>query len=160
MRALVLGGTRFIGLHLVYELLRRGHQVALLNRGQAPAALPPDIERLYADRADPTAVKRVLRSREFDVAFDFSAYTTSTLAPAVEALAGHVGRYVFCSTVGVYAPSETFPITEQQPLAKDTSQRSSRLAQLYLDRCFRLSAGDFSSVQTLEEEIQSLEAKD
>ncbi len=124
MRALVLGGTRFIGLHLVYELLRRGHQVALLNRGQAPAALPPDIERLYADRADPTAVKRVLRGREFDVAFDISAYTTSTLAPAVEALEGHVGRYIFCSTVGVYAPSETLPITEDQPLAKDTSQTS------------------------------------
>ena len=51
---------------------------------------------------------------------------------------------------------EGFQISTLLAVAKDTSQRGSKLAQLYLDRCFRLSAGDFSSVQTLDEEIQSL----
>ena len=51
---------------------------------------------------------------------------------------------------------EGFQVSTLLGVAKDTSQRGSRLAQLYLDRCFRLSAGDFSSVQTLDEEIQSL----
>ena len=51
---------------------------------------------------------------------------------------------------------EAFQVSTLLTVAKDTSQRGSRLAQLYLDRCFRLSAGDFSSVQTLDEQIQSL----
>ncbi len=45
-------------------------------------------------------------------------------------------------------------------VAKDTSQKGSRLAQLYLDRCFRLSAGDYSSVQALDVEIESLESQE
>ncbi len=51
---------------------------------------------------------------------------------------------------------EGFQVSTLLAVAKDTSQRGSKLAQLYLDRCFRLSAGDFSSVQTLDDEIQSL----
>ena len=47
MRTLVLAGTQFIVLHLVHELLRRGHQVSVLNRGQTQMELPPGVERLY-----------------------------------------------------------------------------------------------------------------
>ncbi len=124
MRTLVFGGTRFIGLHLVHELLRQGHQVTVLNRGKTTAELPPEVERLLADRADAGAVKRALENREFDVAFDISAYTTQALVPAVEALEGRVGRYVFCSTVAVYEPSDSLPILETQPLARDVSRSS------------------------------------
>ena len=52
---------------------------------------------------------------------------------------------------------ETFQIASLLAVAKDTSQKGSRLAQLYLDRCFRLSAGDYSTVQGLDDEIRSLE---
>ena len=51
---------------------------------------------------------------------------------------------------------ENFQVERRLTVAKDTSAKSSKLAQLYLDRCFRLSAGDYSSVQTLESEIQTL----
>ena len=53
-----------------------------------------------------------------------------------------------------------FQVPSLLAVAKDTSQKGSRLAQLYLDRCFRLSAGDLSTAQSLTEEIQSLEAQD
>ena len=53
---------------------------------------------------------------------------------------------------------ETFQVTSLLAVAKDTSQKGSRLAQLYLDRCFRLSAGDYSAVQGLDDEIRALEA--
>ena len=55
---------------------------------------------------------------------------------------------------------EGFRLHTLLAVAKDTSQKGSRLAQLYLDRCFRLSAGDYSSVQTLDDEIQSLETQE
>ena len=55
---------------------------------------------------------------------------------------------------------DNFQVARLLSAAKDTSPKSSRLAQLYLDRCFRLSAGDYSSVQNLESEIQSLRTQD
>ncbi len=53
---------------------------------------------------------------------------------------------------------ETFQVSSLLAVAKDTSQKGSRLAQLYLDRCFRLSADDYSAVQGLDDEIRALEA--
>ena len=58
-----------------------------------------------------------------------------------------------------YLPQE-FLVSSLLAAAQDASRNSSRLAQLYLDRCFRLSAGDSSSVRALEEQIQSLESQE
>ena len=55
---------------------------------------------------------------------------------------------------------ETFRVSSLLAVAKDTSQKASRLAQLYLDRCFRLSAGDYSTVQGLDDEIRALETQE
>ena len=63
------------------------------------------------------------------------------------------------TTLARHLPEE-FRVASLLAVAKDTSQRGSKLAQLYLDRCFRLSEGDVSSAQTLDEEIQSLEAQE
>ena len=63
------------------------------------------------------------------------------------------------STLARHLPDE-FQVLSLLAVAKDTSQRGSRLAQLYLDRCFRLSAGDVGSARDLEEQIQSLEAQE
>ena len=52
-RVLVLGGSVFVGKHLVDGLLARGADVAVLNRGTTPSDLPADVERLIADRTEP-----------------------------------------------------------------------------------------------------------
>ena len=57
-------------------------------------------------------MKSALGRTSYDVAFDISAYTTASLLPVVEALDGRIGRFVFCSTTSVYAPSEVVPIDE------------------------------------------------
>lgn len=51
---------------------------------------------------------------------------------------------------------EEFQVSNLLAVAKDTSKRSSQLAKLYLDRCFRLSAGEASEAQELETQIQQL----
>ena len=124
MKMLVLGGSRFIGLHLVRLLHSLGHDVTVLNRGRTEADLPDGVARISADRDDPGAQTAALSGADYDVAFDISAYTTRQLAPAVEALAGNVGRFVFCSTTSVYGPSDTIPIREDFPLHRtpDASQ--------------------------------------
>ncbi len=63
------------------------------------------------------------------------------------------------STLARHLP-EGFQVLALLAVAKDTSQKGSRLAQLYLDRCFRLSAGDLNSAQALAEEIRTLQAQD
>ena len=63
------------------------------------------------------------------------------------------------STLARHLP-EDFQVLALLAVAKDTSQKGSRLAQLYLDRCFRLSAGDLNSAQALAAEIQTLQAQD
>ena len=63
------------------------------------------------------------------------------------------------NTLARHLPEE-FRLPTLLAVAKDTSPKGSRLAQLYLDRCFRLSAGDYSSVQNLEDEIRSLETRE
>jgi hypothetical protein len=55
---------------------------------------------------------------------------------------------------------EEFQVPSMLAAAQDASRRGARLAQLYLDRCFRLSAGDSGSVEALEEEIQSLKEEE
>ena len=66
MKMLVLGGSRFIGLHLVRLLHSRGHDVTVLNRGRTEADLPEGVARISADRDDAgaqaaTLSRRVLR---------------------------------------------------------------------------------------------------
>ncbi len=51
MKLLVIGGTRFVGRHLVEAALARGHEVTLFNRGQSNADLFPEVEKLVGDRA-------------------------------------------------------------------------------------------------------------
>ncbi|MBI2846343.1 MAG: NAD-dependent epimerase/dehydratase family protein [Chloroflexi bacterium] len=116
MKVLVLGGTRFVGLHLVYELLRRGHDVSILNRGKTRGGLPPEVKRFYADRKDPQAVRVALEGQEFDAVFDISAYVEEDLGVMLELFGGMVAHYVFCSTTFVYATSDFAPIREDFPL--------------------------------------------
>ncbi len=63
------------------------------------------------------------------------------------------------SALGRHLP-ESFQVSAILAVAKDASQRGSQLAQLYLDRCFRLSDGDLSSAQDLEAKIRSLTGED
>ena len=58
-------------------------------------------------------------------------------------------------TLGRHLP-ENFQVPSLLAVAKDISQQASRLAQLYLDRCFRLSDGDVNSAADLDEQIRSI----
>ena len=116
MKALVIGGTRFVGLRLVRLLTREGHDVTILNRGKTKAQLPQGVRRLYADRRDPLAVKSAIQGERFEVIFDITGYQVVNLEPMVEIFNGKVEHYVFQSTCGVYANSEIMPVMEDFPI--------------------------------------------
>ena len=100
MRLLVLGGTQFVGKHIVLEALRRGHDVTTFTRGQQPDDLPARVERLHGDR---DGNLRALEGRSWDAVIDVSGYTPRIVRDSAELLRGAVGRYLFISTISVYA---------------------------------------------------------
>jgi 2'-hydroxyisoflavone reductase len=71
MKLLVLGGTWFLGRHIVQSALTRGHEVSLFNRGRNPH-LFDGVEKLCGDRDGDLAS---LRGRRFDAVVDTSGYT-------------------------------------------------------------------------------------
>ena len=100
MRALVLGGTRFLGRALVGALLEQGHEPTLFNRGLTHPELFPDVEKLRGDRS---ADLSALEGREWDVVLDVAAYFPEEVRRSVDMLHARARRYVFVSSVSVYA---------------------------------------------------------
>ena len=118
LRMLMLGGTGFLGPHLVHAALARGHQVAMLNRGRrVPAQNAEDfarVEALRGDRSQPDAYAS-LKGRTWDVVVDTASSVPWTRA-AVAALTGAAGRYVYVSSTGVHWPYRTVDISEDGPV--------------------------------------------
>ncbi len=115
MRALVLGGSRFLGPRLVQGLVGNGHDVDVLNRGTTPAEFPVGVGRLYADRQDRNQMRAVLAGREYGVVYDVSGLAPPETQTTIELLAGRVGHYVYVSTSAVYERRWTAPVTEDCP---------------------------------------------
>src|SRR6185312_14209343 len=100
MRALVLGGTKFIGRGIVDAALAAGHDVTLFNRGQTNAGLYPEVESLRGDRHGDLSA---LEGREWDAVIDPSGYFPRDVRASAELLRGAVGHYVYVSSISVYA---------------------------------------------------------
>ncbi|HEX6658481.1 MAG TPA: NAD-dependent epimerase/dehydratase family protein, partial [Ilumatobacter sp.] len=121
MRALVLGGSVFVGKRLVAALQAAGHDVTVLNRGKTPTVLPDGVKHLAADRTDMGAMRAALGDRDWDVVHDVSGFVMaaggSDIGALIELLDGRVGSYVFCSSIMAYDQSwaGVFPWTEDQP---------------------------------------------
>ncbi|GAB4467752.1 MAG: SDR family oxidoreductase [Anaerolineae bacterium] len=114
MKLLVLGGTRFVGRHLVETAQARGHEITLFNRGMTNRELFPEIERLIGDR---DGGLDVLRGRTWDAVIDTCGYVPRLVRASAELLAETVGRYVFISTISVYADFTHPGLTEEASLA-------------------------------------------
>ena len=100
MNLLILGGTIFLGRHLVEAALQRGHQVTLVNRGRHYPDLFPHIENLRGDR---DAGLDVLWGRQWDAVIDTSGYVPRLVQASAELLAEAVEHYTFISSISVYA---------------------------------------------------------
>ncbi len=102
MRVLVVGGTRFIGRHIVAALRQSGHTVTLLNRGQTHPEILPGLPRIHLDRrTDDLGALRT--GADWDAVIDMIGMFPADVDRFLEAIDGHIGRYVYCSTVSVYA---------------------------------------------------------
>ncbi len=116
MNVLIIGGTGFISRALARQLVERNDRVTVLTRGRS-AEIPDDtVNRIVADRTNPSELERALEGRSFDVVYDMIAYRPEASAAIARILRGRVGRFIHCSTVSVYMVSEQIrtPVTEDQ----------------------------------------------
>src|SRR6266540_1649067 len=115
MRILILGGTGFTGPFQVKYALSRGHQVTVFNRGKThPGELPKEAEQLIGDR---NGQLDALKGRTWDVCIDVPTTLPVWVRDAAQILKGNVGRYVFVSTLSVYAQISWPNMDESGPLA-------------------------------------------
>jgi 2'-hydroxyisoflavone reductase len=114
MRLLVVGGTRFLGRHLVQQALDAGHEVTLLHRGQSGASLFPQAEHRIADRNGDLGL---LAGGTWDAVIDTCAYVPRQVRAMAAALRGRVGHYQLVSTISVYAHFAPHGTAEDAPLA-------------------------------------------
>ena len=122
MKVLVIGGTLFIGRPLVEELVKAGHDVAILHR-KPKHEFGRRVENLVADRNDAASLNEALSGRRFeavyDNVYDWERGTTSVQVEAtVRACGGtRLSRYIFMSSVAAYGDGLNHK--ESDPLAPD-----------------------------------------
>jgi len=115
LRILILGGTGFTGPFQVKYALSRGHKVTVFNRGKThPGELPKEVEQLTGDR---NGQLEALKGKQWDVCIDNPTTLPAWVRDAAQILKGNVERYIFISTISVYADTSTGP-DENTPLAK------------------------------------------
>lgn len=112
MKLLILGGTVFLGRHIVEAALARGHEVTLFNRGQHNPDLFPDVEKLRGDRNGDMSA---LAGRHWDAAIDTCGFIPRVVKASTQALAGSVKHYTFISSISAFADITKEGIDENSP---------------------------------------------
>lgn len=128
MKVLVLGGTQFIGRHVVEKLIQANHDVTLLNRGKTSPELFPSTTLIKADRESSELKNSKDLQQDWDAVIDLCAYYPKDVSNLLEILKGRAGRYLLCSTVSAYVASSmdgpTSIINEESPLRTCTEQEA------------------------------------
>ena len=128
LRILFIGGTGFIGPHMVRAAMERGHVPTLFNRGRTNPHLFPDVEKLVGDRdggLDP------LRGRQWDAVIDTSGYVPRVVRASAQLLAKSVRQYLFISTGDVYKDFTIEHMDEDAPKAILEDPKSEDTSKYY-----------------------------
>ncbi|ETW93541.1 MAG: hypothetical protein ETSY1_38750 [Candidatus Entotheonella factor] len=120
MQILMLGGTRFLGCHLVEAALNQGHEVTLFNRGQTHPGWFAQVERLQGDRDGDLSA---LEGRHWDAVIDTCGYVPRLVRASAELLAARVEHYTFISTASVYADPSRHGMDEESPVGTLEDER-------------------------------------
>ncbi len=117
MKILIIGGTRFLGRHLVESALTRRHAVTLFNRGKSNPDLFPNLETIQGDREHDI---EKLSGRAWEAVIDTCGYVPRLVRLSASSLERSVGRYVFISSISVYPDSilGKIGIEESDPVGK------------------------------------------
>jgi nucleoside-diphosphate-sugar epimerase len=129
MHVLIIGGTGFMGPHVVRGLLAAGHDVAVFHRGRTSADLPPGVVPIVGERKDLPAFANEFKRLAPQVVIDMVAYTEQDALGLVQTFRGLARRIIVLSSMDVYRSYENLqqgsdeipdlrPATEDAPLRR------------------------------------------
>lgn len=101
MKILVIGGTKFFGIHMVNELLSKGHNVTIATRGNISDTYGNRVNRIIIERTNEQSMK-ALSSSHYDVVIDKIAYCSNDIKYVMETV--NCDKYIHMSSTAVYEP--------------------------------------------------------
>ncbi len=102
MKILVIGGTRYFGIHMVNKLLEEGHDVTIATRGKAHDSYGDRVERIILERTNQESISKALSGKHFDVVIDKIAYCSNDIKYVMDAV--DCDKYIYMSSTSVYNP--------------------------------------------------------
>lgn len=118
MTVLIIGGTGIISTGITQQLVAKGYDVTLYNRGQTDVSIPSDTKIVQGDRTDHDTFEEQVTDLDGDVVIDMdvSYGSLADVESSLRAFEGRVDQYIYCSTVSVYRqPTISVPLTENAP---------------------------------------------
>ncbi|MDX9858521.1 MAG: NAD-dependent epimerase/dehydratase family protein [candidate division Zixibacteria bacterium] len=131
MNVFVIGGTRFMGPHVIRILHAQGHRVMVYHRGESRTRLPEGVEHIHADRS--RIGEHVSEIGRFapDVVLDMILLTEAEAVRTVNALSGRTDRYVVVSSVDVYRNMDLLRMKDEGPVVAGRLTEDSPLRRNY-----------------------------
>jgi nucleoside-diphosphate-sugar epimerase len=128
---LVIGGTRFIGLHSVRRLMEMGCDVTVFHRGQTEPENESDVRHMHGDRADLLEMRNRFEHLAPDVVLDMIPLTRRQAVDTMMTFTGIAGRIVGISSQDVYLAYDILRGKEDAPpvptpMDEDASLRTKR----------------------------------
>ena len=102
MNILVIGGTRFFGIHMVNALLEQGHDITIATRGKASDDYGDKVKRITIERTNEESMKNALSGKHYDVVIDKIAYCSNDIKYVMESV--DCDQYIYMSSTSVYDP--------------------------------------------------------
>lgn len=102
MKILVIGGTRFFGIHMINELLANGHDVTVATRGKASDKYGNKVKRIVLERTNEESVRNALSGTHYDVIIDKIAYCSNDIRYVLDVV--DCEKYIHMSSTSVYNP--------------------------------------------------------
>lgn len=137
MKVLVIGGSGLISTAITEQLLERGDDVALFNRGQSELRTRRRPRVIQGDRNDPAALGAALKAEKPDAVIDMMAFAPPQAEQLLRLCDGLTPQIVLCSTVCVYGgPLTKLPATDDEPHRPvgDYGRNKSAIEKLVLNR--------------------------
>ena len=121
-RLVVIGATGHVGSYLVPRLVRAGHEVVALSRGEREPYVPaPEwraVERVTADREAEDAAGAFgerIAALAPDAVVDMVCFTPESARQLLDALRPSRPLLLHCGSIWVHGPVARVPVTEDEP---------------------------------------------
>lgn len=110
MKILVIGGKRYFGVHMVNELISKGHDVTIATRGKASDTFGDKVNRIFMERTKEDSVREALKETYYDVVIDKIAYCSNDIKYVMDVV--NCDKYIYMSSTSVYDPKHINTVEE------------------------------------------------